>query len=539
MIAANKAARAPKRRKRRRSREAAEKHHQQPKKRRKKKRHAAPPAKARKKRRRKKAHLTQRRTKRHSVTHTGTRKRGKKRKTTMAKKKRKHGGRKKRRSAAQKAASRRNIRKAQRASRRGKRRGGGRRRGKKHGRKGYRKGRTIRRPRGRKHWPRKVKRIRRRGRVRAIRVTEAHGRKRRRRRGRRAHALENPLDGMELASLTVAAVAGIVIGDFIDRYIATSTSETAGSGSMLATLAPPDIKRIGIGLAAAAAPIVGAHFVKMSPKVRAALQGIGLGMGLQIIGKVVTMGITKYGANNATVGKLYAPQISAGNAVAVAQAGQVLAPKTGAAGLPQGAHGFGACCVSGGTMCNNCQQAALRQYAPQSTTPPGGAPPTDYYSPPGEQLAPRVPGTPPGTPPHRHASQPRTPGVPKGTPPALAPQVPSNNLTPSAPPSTSFTAGVNGLGAAAETLRTHAATVKALRAHSAAFSAVDNGSATPAQRQTVDAVSRTHAVGIGALAQWDRSVLQAAIDTYGEHQLGLGDAPSPGVNPYSRLSEVA
>lgn len=104
------------------------------------------------------------------------------------------------------------------------------------------------------------------------------------------YALENPLSGGEMALAFVTAGLGFLAGDMLDRYLATRAGVAAtggpGTGGTLdnasAILAPPGIWRVLAQGVAAGLPIVAAGFVHQ-PMGRAALQGMGLGIGAGLV----------------------------------------------------------------------------------------------------------------------------------------------------------------------------------------------------------------------------------------------------------------
>lgn len=135
------------------------------------------------------------------------------------------------------------------------------------------------------------------------------------------------MSGMEIFAAAVAGLAGYTGANIADRFAATRDKALVGSPT-----APiyKDWLRMGIGVGAAAVPLIGAHFVR-SPTWRSGIQGFGLGALFHFGGKLIEDVSAMLLAENETGKKLYAGEV-------FAQQAQLAAEKqsTGAAGLPKG-----------------------------------------------------------------------------------------------------------------------------------------------------------------------------------------------------------
>jgi hypothetical protein len=239
------------------------------------------------------------------------------------------------------------------------------------------------------------------------------------------YALENPLQGMEVASATLAATAGFLLSDLVDRFIATTALATSVGGqgvesgvNMRLVNAPPGMWRILAGLGMSLGPFALTPLAKNSPMVRATLQGAGLGAGVRFLVQMVkTFAIAKM-TTNATVGRLYQDTLnSAATSTAdlamqnAAKAGTPPLPWNGMAGIPNyGQLGgyrsaYPHAGVGASMMLNTA--AAYGGDVSQGTPPPGSALPAGAPSggilvstltptpPPAPVLSPTLPG---GTP---------------------------------------------------------------------------------------------------------------------------------------------
>jgi hypothetical protein len=192
---------------------------------------------------------------------------------------------------------------------------------------------TVRSHLSREEAPRRRRRRRRGSRRRHARETRAAApRRRRRRRGgsrrRRSHRRdENPLSGMELFIVGLTGLVGIVAVSLTDRALAMRDSAV-----IKGTSAPiyKDWYRLGAAVGFVVVPLVGAHFIK-SPTVRSAAQGFGVAALLYLGAKLFNDVAAKLLKDNDTGKKLFAGEIAAQDMLDAAE------KKTGGGGLPQGA----------------------------------------------------------------------------------------------------------------------------------------------------------------------------------------------------------
>jgi len=146
-------------------------------------------------------------------------------------------------------------------------------------------------------------------------------------------ALENPLSGGELALAFVTGGIGYALTDLLDRYLATSATPPAGMPNAVAVMTAPGLTRILAQAGFTALPFIGAYFVKQ-PMGRAALQGLGLGAGIHLVGQLIKSYVmAKALKSNDTGKRLYGDAIAA-NMLSAAAAGA-----TGATGATGGATG--------------------------------------------------------------------------------------------------------------------------------------------------------------------------------------------------------
>lgn len=117
-----------------------------------------------------------------------------------------------------------------------------------------------------------------------------------RRRSRHVRASTSRSGGLGYAELGLIAGfsgLGFVLADGLDRFLATYDPSGAekpkdkftsdGAGTLANTLniaSRPSLVRIGAGLAVVAAPAVGSVFIKKNPLVRASVQGLAIGAGI-------------------------------------------------------------------------------------------------------------------------------------------------------------------------------------------------------------------------------------------------------------------
>ena len=419
----------------------------------------------------------------------------------------------------QKAAARRNLRKARAALRRKKSSGRG------HGR---RKVKTIRRPRGRKRWPRKVTRVRsKRGRTKALRVSETRvyeGRKKRRKKGRRSSyrrrgALENPLTTTEFIVGGLAAVGGYIVTDVIDTAMATRKNQPL-SQTTVAKAAPiyMDLPRLGVGLLSIAVPLGLAHVGPLAKYgvARSALQFYGVAAFVNIAGKVGKALAAKLLKNTDFGQKYFAPEIGAAalaEKLAVVKDSQKLAEdakKAGVSGLGMLAQreGLSACC--GQKVSSLVRDEDLTDEDDLMNIPNvpdvvvKGAPPVAR------------PETPSGTRPNAPVDLVDQGPIVAQTPPANIPPSAAYQLalTPALP------AGVRGLGAEPA--------LAALAANADAFKAYASGKATQHQVAVVRSVMREHGPAIQRINQGLGQQQPAAPPA----------APEPDRDPWHHLREA-
>jgi hypothetical protein len=171
------------------------------------------------------------------------------------------------------------------------------------------------------------------------------------------YALANPLSGSELALAGFTGLLGYLLGDFVGRYMDTTTTGATAPGSVgmlgsastptgavvpndVATLAFPSLKASAAQFAVALIPGVAQGYME-SPMGRASMQGLMLGAGLAWLGSLGKGFVAKMLANTVTGQQLYLAEIEA-QAAATAAAGTATATTTtttsttGIAGLPRG-----------------------------------------------------------------------------------------------------------------------------------------------------------------------------------------------------------
>lgn len=233
------------------------------------------------------------------------------------------------------------------------------------------------------------------GKTKIVRVAaeRKHHRRKGRRRSREGYLMENPLGGMELAVGLFTGALGFGVSDFIDRYLSThaltdknakdasgnelyaDTPPTDGAYKGLfngtAVLAPMDLKRWGVGVAVAGAPIVVASFVKSSAG-RSALQMFGFGAALRLVGKGLTDGVRMLSQKTAIGQRLYDGEARAA-ALKAEAAGTTPALPSGSLpssglGRTLGAGNCGKCGKVGAGAC--CTSCAKTQAAPPPPPPP-------------------------------------------------------------------------------------------------------------------------------------------------------------------------
>lgn len=322
-------------------------------------------------------------------------------------------------------------------------------------------------------------------------AAESHRRRRRRR--HRAGAMENPLGGMEIFVGLITGVIGYSAANMLDRFVVSRERKddkgvVMGPRWNTAPLTDDLLVRGGVGVAIAAVPLIGAHFVR-TPWIRSALQLFGFGAAFHLAGKAVddlaayALKDTKAGdKGEPSLGKrLYGTELVSRNAL-------------GLAGLP----GLGACptCQRSdglGGMCCNSMYAKHGLPAPGRGQPPVVVRPPQQFAPPPEVIR-QVPLTP------------------------LTPETPLTPLTPAIPGQPPLTAasnpfGVNGLGDATNALRAYPDAYRALRSNAPALAAVRNGHATMQQRAVVEQVTAQHGHAIQtftAIEQRSPGVIQQA-----------------------------
>lgn len=433
--------------------------------------------------------------------------------------------RKRRTSAKQRAAARRNIKKAQRAARRGHRRPKHRaREAHRRPKRGKRRSHRRTKRRAAREAPHQIRRTRkgrftsrkRAGKHRTRLVGRIAGEGRRRRRHHRRGALENPVGGWEILIGIGTGSAGFVISDLVDRWLVSRTRTGADGKTALgmrwssAPLTDDLIVRGGAGVALAAVPLIGAHFIR-SPGWRAALQFFGFGAGFRLVGKVAD-DLGAYLLRNGTAAadgtpamgrRLYGAELNSRKAIGTELG--LPADYAGTAGLGAApCHGCGRSDGLGGMCCK-------RTLAPSSQT-------STQRGQPAQPAAPEQPALPPAT--TIVGTTPRPPGGQVATP--VAPVLP---VAPPASAPSMFGPGAAGLGDAVAALRTYPDAYRAIHANSAALAAVQSGTATPHQREIADRVTTQHGEGIRALSaveQRQPGSIQAA-----RGMAGLGDEPTP------------
>lgn len=143
-------------------------------------------------------------------------------------------------------------------------------------------------------------------------------------------ALENPLTGVELLVGGVSGVVGYVSASFIDRALATRKGATLAA-TKLATSAPLDLPRAGVGLALTGVPLIAAQFVPW-PTFRSALQFFGFAAGFHLAGKGIDMLAVSMMKDNNTVKTLLPMEVDAKTMKDASTVGQ---PNQGTGALPK------------------------------------------------------------------------------------------------------------------------------------------------------------------------------------------------------------
>lgn len=142
------------------------------------------------------------------------------------------------------------------------------------------------------------------------------------------YALENPMGGMELGLAIASGTVGFVLTGYLDRWMANK--ELGAGGSKVAAGAPPltpgmasltkpGIMRILAQAGAVAAPFAAAYWAK-GPKLRASLQGAGLGAAIHLASQLTThfiiakmVGTSTAGTFAGNVNALYSAEMIADN----------------------------------------------------------------------------------------------------------------------------------------------------------------------------------------------------------------------------------
>jgi hypothetical protein len=414
--------------------------------------------------------------------------------------------RKRRTSAKQRAAARRNIKKAQRAARRGHRRPKHRareahRRSKRGKKRSHRRGKR----RGAREAPHQIRRTRkgrftarkRAGKHRTRLVGRIAGEGRRRRRHHRRGALENPVGGWEILIGIGTGSAGFVLSDLLDRWLVSRARTGADGKTALgmrwntAPLTDDLLVRGGAGVAMAAVPLIGAHFIR-SPGWRAALQFFGFGAAFRLVGKAADdlgtylLRNGKASADGPAMGRrIYGTELNSRKAIAVEE------------GLPADYYGTAGL---GAAPCTGCGRAdglggmcCKRNLAPSSQTAPQR----------GQPAQPPAPTAPPVFAPPETTTVPATPRIPTSNipVPGQVPQSPIPGLPAPSPAAPSmFGPGAAGLGDAVAALRAYPDAYRAIHSNAAALAAVQNNTATQRQREIADRVTTQHGEGIRALS---------------------------------------
>ncbi|MDE3097530.1 MAG: hypothetical protein KGK07_16210, partial [Chloroflexota bacterium] len=298
------------------------------------------------------------------------------------------------------------------------------RKGKKHYR---RKGKVHHRRKGRKHARRHVRQHRltalgrriarshaKKGRVKRSKKTGRFSKRGRTaglivRESRRRGAFENPLSGMELGVGLAAGVVGYALAQGVSLYFARRDNVFTAGGPPGATAFDVPLwhqpVRLGVGVALAVVPLVGAHFVS-GPKLRSALQFAGFAAGLFVAGKLVTDAAAKFLPDNQIVRDYLPGQLATQNALAT---------------IPASKGGTGAGALPAGVGCRSCGSSHLpaQPVAGGLPAPAAGQVTTPTMS--TQTAAPPPAYNPPAHTERRQALPPRTPATAR---PSFAPAVP-------------------------------------------------------------------------------------------------------------------
>jgi hypothetical protein len=213
----------------------------------------------------------------------------------------------------------------------------------------------------------------------------------------RGYAMENPLNGVEIFVGGLTGLLGFGTADVLDRFLATHalTDKNAkdakgnelyadnvptdgsykGLFNATAVLAPMDWKRWGAGAAIAAVPIILANWVR-APVGRSALQFFGFGAGIRVVGKGLQDLFGMVFKTTSFGQRLYDGEMRA----AALKAGDGSETSLPSSGLGYADTGCGACanCVTGVGAC--CGRSMAPVASAPYTPPPQGQPP--MYTPP-------------------------------------------------------------------------------------------------------------------------------------------------------------
>lgn len=315
---------------------------------------------------------------------------------------------------------------------------------------------------------------------------------------------ENPLGGMEIVIGLITGVVGYTTADVIDRFVVSRERKddkgvVMGRRWNTAPLSDDLLVRGGVGVAVAAVPLIGAHFVK-TPWIRSALQLFGFGAAFHLAGKAVddlaAYALKDTAANSTFSGRrLYGTELQSRVAVGLPAGTAGLPPGLGAYTCPtcRRADGLGACCPPQNPKKEFIQDMAARQT--------GGASVAELLQKAKDE---RDAECPPGS----------TNGGGGGAsisgqvPAALSPSVPTVSQTISNP------FGVNGLGEATAAVRAYPNAYRALRSNAQALMAVRNNNATRQQRDIVERVAAQHGRAISVFTTVN-SRFPGAIETAG------------------------
>jgi hypothetical protein len=159
-----------------------------------------------------------------------------------------------------------------------------------------------------------------------------------------SYALSNPLSGEELALLAISGGFGYGLADFAGRYMATtpvaagaaanSTPTGATLPNDMATLAFPGWQEIAVEFGLAALPLAASAAVD-SPWGRAALQGMGLGAGAKLFGRIFSAGMASLIGTTTLGQQLYLAEYEASQGSALTT-GTTSTTAAGMSGFPRG-----------------------------------------------------------------------------------------------------------------------------------------------------------------------------------------------------------